>query len=452
MLLRGRYQHDRRYSERLAGSYLASVLVHVLLATLLFAVVSNSSQEGATESTAGGTLITLESRAPVVASVPVPAQQAAPLPHAPRVAHISHPHPVPAARQPTPPQHRELAKIVPSAPPQASPIPEASAQPNPVPTTAVFEPKPSTELPAVPTSLPTAVAVAVSVKIPPTAAPSPVPTSVPTAKPTALPPAPTAPPTAHPQTPAPSVATTVAPKAVTAQAQATAAASASPAAVAKASAPPAAKQGVPSPSPTQGTSVASTHGEAPSPGPKGTGSPGPLAGTSGKQKPGPAKPISVPPTASPQPSSGPASSRPSAVDLNARLRAMLPNNPVNPTQVTYHPPVSLNGSMDPTPPPEVVAATHWTYSERHNAGSDAQMKMWVTSMHRVGPALICEGWLVRYPQSPSAIGPAGNGTQISIGGSMPHPGVLPPIVQANASIECTQRGLVPFGPSPAPSP
>jgi hypothetical protein len=140
------------------------------------------------------------------------------------------------------------------------------------------------------------------------------------------------------------------------------------------------------------------------------------------------------------------------VDLNARLRAMLPNNPVNPSQVTYHPTIGLAGSMDPTPPPEVVAVTHWTYSEAQNAGSDAQMKMWVTSVRRVGPALICEGWLVRYPQNPSQIAPLGNGTQISIGGSKPHPGVLPPIIQANASIECTQRGLVPFGPSPAPSP
>ena len=453
MLLRGRYQHDRRYPERVAGSYLASVLMHVLLAALFFALVANSSQEGATESTPGGSLVTLETRSPVVAQVPAPAEKAAPVPHAPRVAPIAHPPPIAAAHQPLPPQHRELSKIVPSAPPQASPLPQASLQPNPVPTTAVFEPHPKTELPAVPESVPTAASVVIAARIPPTMAPSPVPTSVPSAKPKPEPAAPTAPPSARPQTPAPSTATTMAPKAVTAQARATAAASASPAAIAKASAPPAAKPGVPSPSPTQGAAIAATHGAAPSPGPKGLGSPGPRPGTSSNQKPGPAKAINVAPTASPRPATGKKSP---GIDLNARLRAMLPNNAVNPAQASYHGAISLNGSMEPTPPPAVLAMTKFIYTER-GSGGDASVKMWVTGMHREGALLICEGWMVRYPRASqpgfmagTVAHPVSGGINVGIG-NLPG-GVGPPIVVAHATASCLRRWLVPFAPSAAASP
>ncbi len=457
MLLRGRYQYDRRYPERVAGSYLASVLMHALLAALFFAVVANSSQEGATESTAGGTLVTLETRSPVVAQVPAPAEKAAPVPHAARVAPIAHPRPVAAAHQPAPPQHRELSKIVPSAPPQASPIPQASLQPNPVPTTAVFEPNPKTELPAVPESVPTAASVVIAARIPPTTAPSPVPTSVPSAKPKPQPAAPTAPPSARPQTPAPSIATTMAPKALTAQARATAAASASPAAVAKASAPPAAKPGVASPSPKQGAAIAVTHGAAPSPGPKGLGSPGPRAGTSSNQKPGPAKAIEGAPTASPRPAAGSATSKKTpGVDLTARLRALLPHNAVNPIEGSYHPTISLNGTMEPTPPPAILAMTKYIYTER-GSGGDASVKMWVTGMHREGALLICEGWMLRYPRASQPGFMSGTGAHpvaggINVGyGNVPG-GVGPPIVVAHATASCLRRWLVPFAPSAAASP
>jgi hypothetical protein len=107
--------------------------------------------------------------------------------------------------------------------------------------------------------------------------------------------------------------------------------------------------------------------------------------------------------------------------------------------------------MDPTPPPEVVALTRFTFTEK-GKGSDALDKMWVTSVRRVGPALMCDGWLVRYPYDaqPSSGGP--NGTQISIGGSSGRPATLPPVIEAHASMACNERGLVPFGPSPVPSP
>ncbi|MDE2482639.1 MAG: hypothetical protein KGN02_10660, partial [bacterium] len=194
---------DRRYPERLAGSTLASLLFHALLAVLLFSVVINSAQEGATESVSGGTLVTIERRVPVVASVPVAAHRAAPMPHAPRIAPAHH---APAAQPPhqaQPPQKPELSHIVPSAPPQASPLPQATVVPTAQPTAPLIETQPQPDLPAVPTSVPTAVAVAVTVKIPPTAAPSPVPTTVPSARPSPRPPVPTAAPTDRPHTPAP---------------------------------------------------------------------------------------------------------------------------------------------------------------------------------------------------------------------------------------------------------
>jgi hypothetical protein len=441
MFLRGRYQHDRRYPERLAGSYLASLLVHALLAVLVVAVATSSSQEGASESISGGSLVTLESRAPVVAQA-APVQVAAPAPHAPRIAPVAHPPQVQPARQPVPPLRHELTKIAPTAPAQASPLPQATVQPNPQPTQAAFEPRPSTELPAVPTSMPTAIAVAVTVKTPPTVAPSPVPTAAPTVRPTERPPAPTAPPTAKPQAPAP-VVTTAKP-------------SASPATVIPSAAPPAAKQGVPSPSPTQVAAVATPHGIAPSPGPKGLGSPGPRAGNAGN-KPGPQRPIAVAASPTPAPTHSPSSGTgKKSYDLNAKLRALLPNNPVTPQVYTYHPAVTLNASMDPTPPPEIVAMTKYIYTER-GSGGDALVKMWVTSIRREGPTLICEGWLVRYPSSSQPVQqvgtvahPIGGGIEVGIGGNPGGRGA--PIVDAHASASCLQRGLVPFGPSPVPSP
>ncbi len=124
---------------------------------------------------------------------------------------------------------------------------------------------------------------------------------------------------------------------------------------------------------------------------------------------------------------------------------------MNPTQRVYHPPIGLHGSLDPTPPPEIVAATKYTYEER-GEGNDARLKMWVTSVHRVGPVMMCDGWLVRYPVNPNASRSFGNGTQISIGGSRPAVGTLPPVVEAGASIQCAERELQPFAPSPSASP
>jgi hypothetical protein len=162
------------------------------------------------------------------------------------------------------------------------------------------------------------------------------------------------------------------------------------------------------------------------------------------------KPVSLPPTPTPAPTATPGVASKKQLDLNARLRALLPSGPVAPQTYTYHPSVSLNGKLEPTPPPEIVAATKYTFTEK-GSGGDAIIKMWVTSVRREGPALICEGWMLRYPYNPESGGPT-NGASISIGGGRGRPGTLPPIVEEHASTTCTERELEPFGPSPVPSP
>ena len=134
---------------------------------------------------------------------------------------------------------------------------------------------------------------------------------------------------------------------------------------------------------------------------------------------------------------------------------MLPNNPVNPSQRTYRQSISLGGKLEPTPPPEVVALTKFLFEERRT-GNESRIKMWVTNVRRVGPATYCDGWLLRYPENPpggfSHVFPThvndANGAQI---GGLPG-GELPPIVESSASTLCSERALVPFAVSPAPSP
>ena len=135
---------------------------------------------------------------------------------------------------------------------------------------------------------------------------------------------------------------------------------------------------------------------------------------------------------------------------------MLPHNDVNPHEYSqsFHP--GLRGSMEPTPPPEVVAVTKFMFQEK-GAGSDALDKMWVTSTHREGPALICDGWMLRYPpasQPAPKVGtmthPVSGGIAIQVGTA--NVGLGPPIVEASAHVSCTERALVPFAPPSSPSP
>ena len=137
---------------------------------------------------------------------------------------------------------------------------------------------------------------------------------------------------------------------------------------------------------------------------------------------------------------------------------MLPHGPVTPTEGSYHPALTLNGTMEPTPPPEVIAMTKFMYEQ---PSGDEHIKMWVTNVRHVGMITMCDGWMVRYPAAAGAgaqrqIGTATNpipgGVQVSTSIGAKHTGTLPPIVEANASAVCNERYLVPFAPSPAPSP
>lgn len=409
---------DRRYRERLAGSTLASLLFHALIAMLLFTVVLNTAEEGASETQLGGSLVTISLRAPVVASRTVPAQRAAVRPRAPHAAPIPKTHLARPARQPLRPTPHELSRFEPTAPPNPTPLPQASAQPNPQPTQAAYAPMPEQQLPAAPTSAPTPSLVAVTVTMAPTSAPSP---------------APTAKPTAVPRTPAPAPAETAAPRPTTS---------------------PAPAPGVASPSPTKGPSVTpARHGVAPSPAPKGARAPGPSRGTGARHR-APSRPVHV--LAAPTAPPAPRRRRAPAPDINARLRALLPHNAVHPSEGGFHPHVTLRGTMEPTPPPQVLAITKFIFDEL-GVGGEAKIKMWVTAVRHVGPLTYCDGWLVRYPHSgqpPFATGtmahPIAGG--ITIGTSGPPGGTLPPIVEAHASTLCSQRHLRPFAPPAGSSP
>ncbi|HKE37113.1 MAG TPA: hypothetical protein VKB39_06770 [Candidatus Baltobacteraceae bacterium] len=186
------------------------------------------------------------------------------------------------------------------------------------------------------------------------------------------------------------------------------------------------------------------------------GSPGPQTGTGPKTRPGPARPIQVAPTPSPAPRSTPSSTPP---NINAKLRALLPNNPVNPTMKQYTPTYSLRGRMEPTPPPDVLARTKYIY--RSDRGTE-RVVMWVTDAHKSGLTTSCTGWLVRYPVNaepvhagagtlhPTDIAPA-NGTQMSVGGGAGN-GYLPPIVDGIVTQACEGRLLEPYAGLPASSP
>lgn len=435
-----------------------SLMLHALFAALFFAVVSNSSREGATENVVGGDIVTLERRAPVIAAAQ-PQRAVPPAPNAPSIAPLHHAPAAQPQRQRQQQNRHELAKNVPSAPPNPSPVPPSTPQPNAQPTQAVYEVKPSIDLPAVPTAVPSASIVAVTVKTPPTAAPSPVPTAVATARPTPRAPASVAP-TQRPATPVPAVPST-APASAAAAAKATTAPTPSAPPGTEVASSPAPKAGVPSPSAT--AAVASkTAGNAATPGPRGSGAPGPKSGTAAQPKAAPARPVSVRPTPSPLPGNAGASKR--AADLNARLRALLPNNPVNPVSKEYRGNVSVRGRLEPTPPPEIVAATKYVLEVR-GSGDQARIKMWVTSVRRSGPLTVCEGWLLRFPQQNRESGPVVPGTaahpisggiSVGIGGVNAGPpsteAAIAPIVEANAVTDCSERDLTPFVAPVSPSP
>ena len=146
---------DRRYPERLTGSTVFSLVLHALLAMLLFSVLVSTSREGATENVSGGEVVTLERRTPVQISQPVAVAAAVPVPRVQRIAPVQHAPLSQPVRQSLPQNRHELAKLNPLAPPNPPPLPQQTIQPAPQPTQDVFETSPSTQLPAAPVSVPT---------------------------------------------------------------------------------------------------------------------------------------------------------------------------------------------------------------------------------------------------------------------------------------------------------
>jgi hypothetical protein len=383
---------DRHAPERNAVSFLASLLVHALIAFFLFSVASSSSEQSP-ESFSGGMIVTISSR-PVASSAPAPPATAAPpVPHAqvvpsPRVVAAR-----PRSAPPHPPVRHELAKFAPTAPPNPTPAPVSSSAPNPIPTQAVIAVSPAPLPEQVPTAAP-ATTVAVSVKVPPSAEPSPKPSVAPTQAPQTPRPQPTAAPTAPPATPVPepSVIAVTAPPIEALATPVPAATAGAPAQVKIAAAP-------------------QQHGAAPSPGPKPAASSGPRGQSQAKSK-APSRPVQVPATPRPAPVTVGGKRHPS---LNERLQSLIPTaapsvSPAPPQHYNLLGKILPTPVPEPTPPPDVIAATkflfvegvasqRWKQSWLGTAPEERYVKMYVTSVKRIGFVQWCTGWVLRAPMA-----------------------------------------------------
>lgn len=386
---------DRRRPERTAASFLASLVVHALIAIFVFSVATSSSEQ-APESVSGGVIMTVSSN-PVPTTAPV--NVAMPVPHATVV-----PKPQLAAQPRSAPQHppvlHELSKFAPTAPPNPTPAPVASLAPNPIPTQAVIAVSPAPLPLTVPTSVPTAAVVAATIRIPPTAAPTPRPR--PTVAPTAVPtvrPRPTAAPTVTPATPVPqptAIAATAAPIA----AMATPVPLVTPGAVAQVKL-------APHPQPTV------QHGVAPAPGPKPVGSPGPRGVAPVKTAAAAPRPVQVPSTPRPGIAHGPSKHH---LSLSERLKSLIPTAAPSftpapqPTARYFIGNIKPTPEPEPTPPADVIAATKFLYVENvasqrwkqswlGTAPEERYVKMYVTKVKRIGFINWCTGWVLRSPMA-----------------------------------------------------
>jgi len=383
-----RDDNDRRHPQRLTTSFVASLILHALTALLLFSLATSSSEQASSESVQGAQIVTVTSQAaPKTVAVAVP-HAAPPLPHAavaPRVTAAQ-----PRSAPPHPRVRHELSKFAPTAPPNPTPAPEASAVPNPQPTQPEIALSPLPIAAAVPTSVPARV-VAATIRAPPTAPPTQAPTAAPSAQPV--------PKIVQPKAPAATFAPLIAQ--VTPQPVLTPGMS-QPAQIRKPT------PGVPSPGPTRLPIASTQNGSAPSPGPKAAGSPGPKAVARVKSNV-PAKPVqSVPSTPRPAAQSRPASKR--SRNLNSRLRNLLPSpGPYAiATPRVYHGELSNIRPAEPTPPPAILAMTKFIYTENvaaehwkiwpfGTAPEERAVKMYVTSVRHVGALTICSGWVIRQP-------------------------------------------------------
>jgi hypothetical protein len=190
------------------------------------------------------------------------------------------------------------------------------------------------------------------------------------------------------------------------------------------------------------------------------GSPGPHKGTSTATRPGPARPIQVEPNSGNgrNPNAG---NKTNAAGLNAKLRALLPTGTVVPTSKQYAQGyLGIHRDLEPTPPPDVLAKTKYIYESEDTSGSnERKVKMWVTSIKRIGPLIFCTGWLARFPApppQPTAQGPGTSGVpnllQILIGGTPPRTVLSTgsagqdPIIEPHVTYVCPSHSLQPFKP------
>ncbi|PZR58517.1 MAG: hypothetical protein DLM50_03285 [Candidatus Meridianibacter frigidus] len=144
--------------------------------------------------------------------------------------------------------------------------------------------------------------------------------------------------------------------------------------------------------------------------------------------------------------------------MNARLKSMLPNNPVNPAQAHYQIDTSrLGHNQDPTPPPEVLAHTKYIYRSRGKR--EDRVIMYVTDAVKHGLFTTCKGWLVRFPSPPGPYGASVANSPVhadrNAGVIVDNPGPrgeagFMPIIEPDASFLCETGRLEPFPPPAGP--
>lgn len=375
---------DRRRPERTILSFAASLLLHALVALFLFSLATSSSQQASPESFANGAIVTV-TRQVVPVQPRTPVRVPPPIPHVPVVRPVPHPAAQTQAQPPHPRVLHELAKNVPTAAPNPTPAPVSSVvavipAPTQAPQIAVSA---APIAPAAPTSVPLAVTAA-AVRVPPTAAPTQAPKPAPTLAPAKAPQ-----PSPAPRPKAPVVRTPLP----------------EPSALAATAVPVAAL--------AQPQSVV-TPGSARVPAPRATASPGHAPGYT-KSRETVARPVQVPP-ATPHPATPVTAKTKRAATLNARLQSLIPTagpSPVIAPPKHTHFVVNLRVTPppEPTPPPQVLASTKYIYTEdiasqhwKHwplgSSPEEVAVKMYVTSMHRIGPIQWCNGWVIRLPVPP----------------------------------------------------
>ena len=456
---------DRRYPERLAGSFLASLIFHALLAVLLFSVLVSTSELGTNENVEGGEVVTIERAAPVaVANQPAAQHEAAPVPHVPRIAPIRHAAPTQPRTQRLPTNRHELAVA------RADRTAESAAGSAAVaPTQPAADGKHlrgAAQERGAGSARERADGRARGGRDQGAADRGPLARADERAEGQAVTEAADAQRSAQRQT---GHARTRRPPPVAhrgggraRQRRAQRQSRRGPARLGSARAAPGSAE--PQPDQRRGGGAHARHRAQPRADQRRFAGTRQEGGTKNQRTP--QRPIELRPT--PVPASPAPKSR-TAPNINDKLRSLLPNNPVHPASKQYTPTISLHGRLEPTPPPDVLAKTKYLYEVRRT-GNELSVKMWVTAAHKEGPTTICTGWLVRYPQPerggyaplPSNVqanSGTPNGTQISIGGGGPaHEPLSPfdagiaPIVDGMVTQACDGRLLAPYAPSAAPSP